>query len=79
MTNCIDSTVDRSCKTRESSSTRDSPEPATDVSGYSFEVTFDTVDPCVIIQHLEQETVAISNDKFLTQTINNPRHKVQGN
>nr|XP_058972304.1 alpha-protein kinase 1-like isoform X3 [Pocillopora verrucosa] len=70
-------TVDRSCKTRESSSTRDSPEPATDVSGYSFEVTFDTVDPCVIIQHLEQETVAISNDKFLTQTINNPRHKVQ--
>lgn len=77
VTNCIDSTVDRSCKTRESSSTRDSPEPATDVSGYSFEVTFDTVDPCVIIQHLEQETVAISNDKFLTQTINNPRHKVQ--
>lgn len=89
-TNYIDLTVNRDCETRESSSTEDSPEPVTDASGDSFEVKVDTADPCVIIQHLEQETVAISSDRLLSQTISDlqshlrnvkvdPSHKVQGN
>lgn len=87
-TNYIDLTVNRDCETRESSSTEDSPEPVTDASGDSFEVKVDTADPCVIIQHLEQETVAISSDRLLSQTISDlqshlrnvevdPSHKVQ--
>lgn len=88
--NCTDLSVDRDCETRECSSTKDDLKPATNASVDRCVVTVDTVDPSVIVQQLEQETVDLCSDRFLSQTRSDVQsrlqnmkldssHKVQGN